>query len=89
MTPYEEYQAFIAICRKKTTGKIIHHIQPKAFRPDLIDDPDNLVALTAEQHMHAHWLIAQTLPVGSVERRKMIFAFKNCVSAVMKELHHG
>ena len=35
-----------------------HHIQPRSIRPDLVDDPDNIVCLTAYEHVLAHKYLA-------------------------------
>ena len=34
-----------------------HHIQPKSIKPELKDDPSNIVALTAKEHYVAHHLL--------------------------------
>ena len=36
-----------------------HHIKPKALFPDLKDDPENIVKLTAREHFVAHLLLAK------------------------------
>jgi hypothetical protein len=87
MDAYEKYLFFIELCRANppTENIVVHHIKPRCFGG--LDDPGNLIPLSRWQHCEAHYLICLSLPVGSAERRKMIFAFKQCVSALMKELH--
>ena len=36
-----------------------HHIKPKSLFPELRDDPDNIVMLTAREHFVAHLLLAK------------------------------
>lgn len=37
----------------------IHHIKPRSIYPDLVDDKENLVALTAKEHYFAHHLLKE------------------------------
>lgn len=37
----------------------VHHVMPKALFPDLADDPENIVVLTAREHFVAHLLLAK------------------------------
>lgn len=54
-----------SLIQKRLTNKIdrsicyceYHHIQPKSIRPELKDDPVNIVALTAKEHYVAHHLL--------------------------------
>ena len=84
---YQKYINYIAGIRTSTdpNRNIIHHIKPRAFQGT--DDPDNLVLVTAWEHVCAHRLIVLSLPIGSKARQQMIFALKNCFSSLMKELY--
>jgi len=35
-----------------------HHIKPKSLYPELVKDPDNIVCLTAYEHILAHKYLA-------------------------------
>lgn len=37
----------------------IHHIKPRSIYPDLVNDKENLVALTAKEHYFAHHLLKE------------------------------
>lgn len=37
----------------------IHHIKPRSIYPDLVDDKENLVTLTAKEHYFAHHLLKE------------------------------
>jgi hypothetical protein len=83
---YEQYTNFIDYIKKNgSTGKIKHHIHPKALGGN--DDASNLILVDAWQHTQAHYYLARSLPIGSKERQKMIVAFRGCVSALMKSLY--
>ena len=50
-----------------------HHILPKSLGGS--NDETNLVKLTAREHFICHWLLVKMYEKGSVERKKMLFAF--------------
>lgn len=50
-----------------------HHILPKSLGGN--NDETNLVKLTAREHFICHWLLVKMYEKGSVERKKMLFAF--------------
>ena len=59
------YDTFIRCIQKRgDRGDIgyteIHHIMPRCFKG--LDDPDNLIRLTLEEHYLAHWILWKTYP---------------------------
>ena len=52
-----------------------HHIYPKSIFPDQKNDHDNLVLLTAKEHYIAHLMLIKMFPIGSIQRKKMLFAY--------------
>lgn len=41
-------------------GTEMHHIIPRSWRKDLVDDDHNIVIVTIEQHVRLHQLLAMT-----------------------------
>lgn len=77
MTDYKkQYDDLIETARiesvKYVSGFVIHHIVPRSLGGS--DEPRNLVRLTREEHLRAHWLLSKFL-VGS-EQRKMERVFE-------------
>lgn len=59
------YNRFISRCREtnpdfKFENSHMHHIKPKCMNGT--NDKDNLIYLTIEQHIIAHWLLAKAYP---------------------------
>lgn len=55
-----------------------HHIKPKSIYPELKNDPDNIVRLSAGEHYKAHYYLMKTYENDSskvIEWRKMSSAF--------------
>jgi hypothetical protein len=50
-------------------GTEMHHIIPRSWRKDLVDDDHNIVIVTIEQHVRLHQLLAMT------NDSSMVFAF--------------
>jgi hypothetical protein len=72
----QQYDQLIETARiesvKYMRGFVIHHIVPKCLGGG--DEPSNLVRLTREEHLRAHWLLSKFL-IGT-ERRKMELVFE-------------
>jgi hypothetical protein len=61
----DDYLCWLDECRAKKTYQRKthkHHVAPRAQFPELVDDPDNLIKLTVEQHVHAHDLLSMAIP---------------------------
>lgn len=53
----ERYLRFIRT-RKPSNGYVErHHIYPRSMFPQLANDEDNLISLTAREHFIAHWML--------------------------------
>lgn len=50
-----------------------HHILPSSLGGP--DHRDNLAPLTAREHFICHWLLVKMFKKGTIERRKMMYAF--------------
>lgn len=50
-----------------------HHILPRSLGGP--DHSDNLTPLTAREHFLCHWLLVKMFKKGTIERRKMMYAF--------------
>lgn len=61
-----KYRDYIALCRTEEHDEDeyleLHHYKPKSLFPELINDPENLVYLTPEEHVIAHYLLSNEYP---------------------------
>lgn len=53
-----------------------HHIKPKSIYPELKDDPNNKVLLTAREHFLAHYLLCKIYKNNKTSFYKMLCAFQ-------------
>jgi len=62
-----------------------HHIKPRSIYPDLVNDKNNIVKLTAAEHFKCHYyLVKMYEEEGNIfAYKKMLFAFNN-MSRVLK-----
>jgi hypothetical protein len=64
LADFSAYLRFIEACReKKPEGETHdHHICPRACFPEYVEEPDNLIALSVEDHARAHALLNDVDP---------------------------
>lgn len=74
--PYVKYKSFINSCREKSYSEELvlhkHHIIPKHLGGE--NAQDNLVYLSVEDHILAHFLLADCFEEFSYERRANMFS---------------
>lgn len=68
----EEYIKFIKVCKELELPEYIenHHILPKSLFPDYEHNLENIISLSAENHYHAHILLAE------IYGDKMLYALR-------------
>ena len=65
-----------------------HHIKPKSIYPDLKNDPNNIVRLSAYEHCMVHYyLLKYYETVDKQKAYKMAVAFTNMINLRMEKLH--
>jgi hypothetical protein len=67
---YIDYVKTLNRTKKDDVYYEIHHIKPKCMFPELIDEPTNLILLTAREHYLAHYLLWKIY-----DNMQMSFAF--------------
>ena len=89
---YYSYINYVkTLCRSKNDNKYyeLHHILPKSIYPNLANNKDNLILLTAREHFLAHYLLMKIYEVKQdrTNYEKMFYAFIrmcNCTSGDSK-----
>lgn len=66
------YYKIINIAKERGYGDEKHHILPRSLGGS--NDDENLVSLTYREHFVCHRLLAKMYPLGSIERKKMVYA---------------
>lgn len=64
-----------------------HHIKPKSIYPELVNDKDNIVRLSAQEHFLAHyhlWLVYRDELHEKKLAKKMCFAFHRMKQQLLK-----
>ena len=91
MTHQEQYDAIINFRKSKPLPEDQygenHHIKPKSIYPELKDDPDNIVRLSAQEHFLAHyhlWLAYRDELKNKTWAKKMCFAFHRMKQQLLK-----
>ena len=70
----EEYLKQDLVYDGTNNGTERHHIVPRSIAPDLIDDSNNIVVLTYQQHIELHRILA------NINNPSLIFAFWHTTS---------
>ena len=91
MTHYEEYYRIINYRKANklpvdTYGEK-HHIKPRSLYPELVNDPDNIVLLSASEHFLAHyhlWKYYKEELKDKTKARSMCFAFTMMKRVIQK-----
>jgi len=55
--------------KKRKKSYHLHHIIPRSIRPDMINDKDNIVSLTIEEHIECHRLLP--LMLDGIDKKRM------------------
>lgn len=91
MTHLEEYTRIINFRKSNPLSEDQygenHHIKPKSIYPELKDDPDNIVRLSAQEHFLAHyhlWLAYRDELKNKTWAKKMCFAFHQMKRILVK-----
>lgn len=91
MTHLEEYNRIIEFRKANPLPKDQygekHHIKPKSIYPELVNDKDNIVRLSAQEHFLAHyhlWLAYRDELKEKTWAKKMCLAFNRMKHQLMK-----
>ena len=91
MTHLEEYNQIINFRKSNPLPKDQygekHHIKPKSIYPELVNDKDNIVRLSAQEHFLAHyhlWLAYRDELKEKTWAKKMCFAFHRMKQQLLK-----
>ena len=91
MTHLEEYNQIINFRKSNPLPKDQygekHHIKPKSIYPELVNDKDNIVRLSAQEHFLAHyhlWLAYRDELHEKKLAKKMCFAFHRMKQQLLK-----
>ena len=91
MTHLEEYNKIISFRKSHPLPEDQygekHHIKPKSIYPELVDDKDNIVRLSAQEHFLAHyhlWLAYRDELKEKSYARKMCYALYRMKQQLMK-----
>lgn len=91
MTHQEQYDAIINFRKSNPLPEDQygekHHIKPKSIYPELVNDKDNIVRLSAQEHFLAHyhlWLAYRDELKEKKWAKKMCFAFHRMKQQLLK-----